>query len=294
MTTKGLLLAASIAIAAPGNAQVASPPPDTPAASTSNPAKPEKTVQGATPGRVALIERCQGHKFESVIVIDPAKKRTTRVKLCANPGSSDSDWVKTLQAAIVQIEQRDMPPEAKEKVIGALNSELAKFTPASPPVPITQGAPLMLGGVASAALIPPTERYETSILPPLPPRKVAANASTAPAPSRAVRPVRIDLKCLDRGQSGPGATCTYFEPDTILAIRAVEGLEVGGTLRFRRRGQAQGEVALAPMRAGQSTRVRLPGALCQGVVHTKVEIELLEPKSASAVSARLGPYDVRC
>lgn len=292
LTTKALLLAASIAIAAPGNAQVASPKPDAPA-SASKSAKPEKTVEGATPGRVAQIERCQGHKFESLIVIDPVKKRTTRVKLCANPGSSDADWVKTLQAAVVQIEQRDMPPAAKEKVIGELNSELAKFASASKPASIARGAPLVLGGDAGA-LIPPTERYETSVLPPLTPptRAAAASAAAGPLPPRP--PMRARLLCRERGQTGSGGTCDFIDPSTLLSVSAAEGLEKGGRLRFQGRGDARGEIALAPMRTGQSARIRLPDELCRGFGNTKVEIELLGPKSTDPVAARLGTYRLQC
>lgn len=283
-----LIAATSLLMMAPALAQdSAAPSPRT--------AAPEKVVEGATPDRVAQIERCQGHKFDSLVEIDPVRKRSTRVKLCANPGSSDADWVKTLEAAVAQIEQRDMPAAAKEKLVGDLRSEIAKFAKASKPAMPAQGAPFNLGGDAgtAGALISPTERYETSTLPPLPPRKVAPTATGAIA-SQATRPMSIQLKCLARRESGPGATCDFFDRNTVLAVRAVAGLEDGGLLRFRRRGEAAGEATLAPMQAGQSTRVGLPAELCRGVASSKVEIELLSPKSAGAVAARLGPFGLRC
>ena len=80
----------------------------------------------------------------------------------------------------------------------------------------------------------------------------------------------------------------------MLAISAVQGLENGGTLRFLRRGEARGEALLAPMKVGQSARVRLPADLCKGITYSKIEIELLAPKSTGAVAARLGPYGLRC
>lgn len=295
LITKGLLLAASIALAAPGNAQDAPASPDAAAAATAiDSAKAARVVEGDTPARVAQVERCQSHKFESLVEIDAVKKRTTRVKLCANRGSSDADWVKTLEAAVAQIEQRNMPPEAREKLIGQLRSEIARFAPPPKSAAITQGANLFGSGEAGAAssLIAPSERYETSILPQLPSRKVAsANAAVVSTPQR---PMRIRLKCLERGQVGAGGTCDFFVADTILVISAVEGLEEGGTLRFLRRGDPRGEVRLAPMQAGQSIRVRLPAELCHRVANSKVEIELLGPKSAGAVAARLGPFGLRC
>lgn len=286
LTSKWLLLAASIAIAPAINAQETS---------ASDAAKVEKTVEGATAGRVAQIERCQGQKFESVVEIDPLTKRSTRVKLCADPGSSDADWAKTLAAAVAQIEQRNMPAAAKDKLIGELNRELAKYAPAPKPAVITPGATLFMGGEggAGSGLIAPAERYETSKLPPIPPRKVAGAAgSVASAPP--AKPMTIRLKCLARGEPGGGATCDFFDRNTMLSVSAVQGLEDGGTLRFRRRGETQGEAPLGPMQVGQSTRVRLPAELCRGVSYSKVEIELLAPKSTGAVAARLGPYGLRC
>ena len=290
LTTKALLLAASMAIAAPLSAQQAAIPPEA--------ASDEKVVEGDTPDRVAQIERCQGHKFESRVEVDPVKKRSTRVKLCANPGASDADWVKTLEAAVVQIEQRDMPPEARQKLIGELRGEIAKFAATSKPAATEQAAnPFVTDPGAAASLAGASERYETSVLPPLPPPKSARTASAAIA-SKPQPPMRIVMTCLEQGQPGAGGSCDFLEQGTILAIRAVEGLEAGGTLRFRRKGDARGdvggEVALAPMQSGQSKRFRLPTELCRGIFRSKIEIELLGPKSAGAVAARFGPYKLRC
>ena len=291
LTTKALLLAASIAIAVPLSAQQAPAPSDAPAGTAD---KPENAVEGATPGRVAQVDRCQGHKFESRVEIDPVKKRSTRVKLCANPGASDADWVKTLEAAVVQIEQRNMPPEARQKLIGELQGEIARYPATSKPAAIAPGATLFVTDPGAAAtLAGPSERYETSVLPPLPAPKAARSANGA-VPSPSQRPMRIGLKCLERGQTGAGGTCDFLESSTILAIRAVEGVEDGGRLRFRRRGDERGEVTLAPMQAGQSTRIKLPAKLCWGIANSKVEIELLGPKSTGAVAMKFGPYYLRC
>ena len=71
-------------------------------------------------------------------------------------------------------------------------------------------------------------------------------------------------------------------------------MEKGSTLRFLRRGEPRGEVALAPLAAGKATRVRLPAEVCRGVAFTKVELELLAPGSKHGVSARAGPFEVKC
>lgn len=283
---KALLLAASMAIAAPSWAQQ---PPATPVAPV-----PDKLVEGDTPERVAQVASCQGHKFEARIEIDPVKKRSTSVKLCANPGASDADWVKTLEAAIVQIEQRNMPLEARQKLIGEMRVEIARFAAKSNPVAAVQATtPFVTDPGASISRAGTSERYETSVLPPLPPPKSARRASAA-ITSPPQRPMRVGLTCFERGQTGAGGTCNFLESTTIFSIRAVEGLEDGATVRFLRRGDVRREIALASMQAGQSTRVKLPAELCRGVSSTKVEIEFLRPKSTGAVAARLGPFGLIC
>lgn len=287
-----LIAAVTLLAVAPAWGQDGPPVPAGGAAPAAAEAAPdEKIVEGATADRVAQIETCQGHKFDSMVQIDPARNRSTRVKLCANPGSSDADWVKTLEAAIDQIELRDMPAAAKDKVIAELRGEIAKFAPAPKAAATAQAAPVYLSGDA-ASLSEPAERFETSVLPPLTPKVAAkANGAIAAVPQP---PMRIRIKCLERGESGPGGTCDFFVADTILAVTAVEGLEEGGTLRFRRKGDERGAVRLTPLQAGQSIRVRLPGELCKGVSSSRVEIELLHPKSTRAVAGRLGPFGLRC
>lgn len=296
MIAKALLLAGGMIFAAAGAAQPVSSDPAKP--KTEAPARPEKVVEGDTPDRVAQIERCQGHKFETSVEIDAVKRRSTRIKLCANPGSTDADWVKTLESAVVQIEQRAMPPEAKDKLIAELRGEIAKFAAVTKPVAVAPAAPVLLGGDSFARqLSEPPERYQTSVLPPLPAPRGAATATRATAASAAPpqRPMRISVKCLEQRQLGAVSTCNYFlDGDTILVISAVEGLEDGGIMRFVRRGDPRGEVALAPLAPGKSVRVRLPGELCRGVSSSKVEIELLPRKPGSVVAARLGPYGLRC
>ena len=294
LTTKMLLLAASLSIAAPLSAQLSTVLPDAPTATSSTPSSPETVVEGGTPDRVAQVERCQGHKFESLIEIDPVKKRTTRVKLCANPGASDADWVKTLEAAVAQIEQRDMPPEARQKLIGEMRIEISKYAATSNSAKTVPGVrPSVTDPKATVSLAGPSERFETSVLPPLHEPKAAGSANAAIAtPSK--RPMRIALKCLERGQTGTGETCDFLNASTILAVSAVEGVEGGGTLRFRRRGEVRGGVALAPMQPGQSTRVKLPAEVCWGVSNSRVEIVLLGPKSTGAVAVKFGPFYLRC
>lgn len=292
----GLLAAAAMIIAVPAIGQIVPDALSDLAVDAVALEAPDKVVEGATADRVARIEQCQGHKFDTMVQIDPVRKRSTRVKLCADPGASDGDWVKTLEAAIEQLEARDMPAEAKDKVIGELKQEIAKFAPAKSAANNSQAAASFVGNLGNVgSLTQPTERFETSTLPPLPPplpRKAASSAGAAAAtPGPAMR---FRVRCLARGESGAGSTCDFFDTGTTLAVSAVEGLEKGGTLRFRRKGEARGEVALAPLATGKSVRVRLPTELCRGVAFASVELELLAPGSRGLVADRAGPYEMKC
>lgn len=286
-----LLLATSVAFGGAGLAQVA---PE----SASGLSVPEPDVEGATPDRVATIAQCQGHKFDTMVQIDPARNRSTRVKLCAEPGASDGDWVKTLQAAIEQIEARDMPAAAKDKVIAELRQEMAKFATLSKPAAASPSTAAFAGNLGNlGSLDGPPERFETSIVPPLPPplpRKPAASATAGTAAAASTPAMRFRVKCLVRGERGSGGTCDFLETGTSLALSAVEGLEKGATLRFRRKGEARADVAIAPLAAGRTVRVSLPNALCRGVAFTRIELELLPPGSTGPVAARAGPYEMRC
>ncbi len=289
-----LLLAAGVAIAIPVSAQDATRPASPPAAG-------DNVVEGATADRVQQVERCSGHKFDSIVQIDPVRKRSTRVKLCANPGATDAEWVKTLEAAVVQIEQRAMPEEAKDKLIAELRAEIAKFAPARAARTQSQSADAFVGNLGGIGKLAPTnERYEVSTLPPLPaplPRKSATSLTAASGSGASALPpvpaIRFRVKCLARGETGAGATCDFFESGTVLALSAIDGLDKGATLRFRRKGEVRGEVPLAPLGAGQSVRVKLPADLCRGVSFTRIELEMLAPKS-TAIAGRAGPYEMRC
>lgn len=298
-----LSFAASFAIGIPATAQIVPVPIVAPATTT----QPDRKIEGATAERVARIEQCQGHKFDTRVEIDPVSRRTTRIRLCADPGASDADWVKTLRSAIAQIEQRAMPDAARQQVIAELRQEIVKFAPslnsnsASASAAIVPGAMLDLGREARArsALIEPVERFETSIVPPLPaplPRRVASvgTATTgAPAAPR-VAPMRFGIRCLSPGETGAGSTCDFLEAGTVLVLSAVDGMEKGSSLLFRRRGEARGQVEIAPLASGNAVRVRFPKEVCRGVANTRIELELLAPGSASAVAGRAGPYDIRC
>ncbi|MEO7814120.1 MAG: hypothetical protein ABIR87_01600 [Sphingomicrobium sp.] len=253
-----------------------------------------QTVEGATPDRVKLVEACGGHKFESLVEIDPVKHRSTRIKLCSKPGASDADWVKTLDSAILQIEQRNMPPAAKDRLIAELKIEMSNYAkPGLIAQGSTTGGPSIDFGkrpVIEAAPEPQVP-FQTSIVPPLPDIKVRRAAAISAAAS--IKPIRASVRCLERGESGKGSTCDYLGKNSVLVLTAIGGLDKGGSLRFLRKGEDQGSVEIDATPSGQSRRVALPSGICKGLAQSKVEILMLAPGSTSA-GGRLGPYALRC
>ena len=256
-----------------------------------------KTVEGATPDRVKLVDACGGHKFDSLIEFDPVKHRSTRVKLCSKPGASDADWVKTLNSAIVQIEDRNMPPTAKEKLLAELHVEVSKFAKPTDHEATTKGTSLTFGKSLLAEPTPePQVPFEVTSLPPLPDPKgfatrgssVAASAVVAP-----VKPIRASVRCLDRGQSGAGSTCDFLERDTQFALTLTDGLEKGATVEILRRGQTMSSVDLAASAPGQVRRLSLPPGICKGLTQSKIELLMMAPGTTS-VAARFGPYGLKC
>ena len=279
-------LAASLSVAVPLLAQSSTPPAD----------DPGKVVEGDTPDRVKLVNACEGHKFETLVEIDAVKHRSTRVKLCAKPGSTDADWVKTLHAAIDQFELRAMPAAARAQVIAELQVEAAKYDRAAPGA--NEGnrgvAALNLGkGSFSDTATEPEAPFQVTSLPPLPTPKGLASARSSGKAAKAAKPIRVTIKCLSRGESGKGQTCDFFDKNTLLVMTASVGLEAGGTMRFLRRGEDRGSVETGALASGETRRIPLPSDICKGISYSKVEIQLIADK-ASMPGATLGPYGLRC
>lgn len=249
-----------------------------------------------------LAQSCSARKFETTVEVTAnGKKGSRKLTLCGKEGQSDAEWTATLKDAAEKIAASKMSPAAKAQAIAALDAEIAKVEAASK---VAIAAPV---GVLPAADAPPladTPRY--SALPAIPPPPAAskpilaapASASgtaalaSAPAPASA----RLTIKCAERGERGDGHSCTFLERDTLLSIRADADLPDGATLRFIRRGDARGEVAVEPMKAGQIVRARLPAPLCAGVATSKAEIQIFAGAGGAKGSpaATLGPYGLRC
>ena len=69
--------------------------------------------------RARQMAQCAGHKFETYVIVDPAGKNAKRIRLCANPGASDADWVTTLKSAKAQVALQPFPEAAKDQLARA-------------------------------------------------------------------------------------------------------------------------------------------------------------------------------
>ena len=120
---------------------------------------------------------------------------------------------------------------------------------------------------------------------------MSATGGAAAAPALP-RP-QLTIRCGSRLDRRVVETCSSIEPDTVLLVRADESLPAGLSLRFLRRGDVRGEVALAQLAPGQSVRVNPPARLCVGVSQSRAEIQVLRGPASSVVDS-MGPYSLRC
>jgi hypothetical protein len=217
----------------------------------------------------AIVADCNARKFETSVEIEKdGEKRLTKMKLCAVGNEDDAAWVRTLRDAKAKIlAHPDISVESKMKIGAQIDAEIAK-----------------LQNGKAAAVSKPVEL-------PAPPAVIKPKVATSlPTSTPAAKP-QLTIRCLDSGETGEGSPCTFLQRDTRLAIRADGDLGGNIKLRFLRRGDPRGELALAGLRHGQSIRSRLPEQLCVGVSNSKIEIQVM---SSNQVVETLGPYKLLC
>lgn len=252
------------------------------------------TEEAQTTGSVAQpAVDCDARHFETSIEFEKdGEKRQTKLKLCPIKGEPPTNWAKTLGDAKARIAANpNITQESKTRIAAELDAEIVRvqsFQTADHALP--------------EALIPPATRApEYGTYAPLPAPSDAARPAPAlvagkqlsaavPPANPAVKP-RLTIKCLESGERGAGSDCFTLARTMRLAIQAGEDLGSDISLRFLRKGEIRGEIALAGMRQGQLIRYNLPPKLCLGVVNSNAEIQVL---SAKQVVETLGPYKLRC
>jgi hypothetical protein len=133
----------------------------------------------------------------------------------------------------------------------------------------------------------------------LPPLPTASNVAPpnllGPGGVLGVPPPRLTLRCALAGDEDRPSDCDTIDKDTVLVLRADEAFPRGVEMRFARHGDQRAELDLPALRQGQTAKLRLPKAVCKGVVRSRVEIQALGAGSAAGTEAgRIGEYDLRC
>ena len=258
-----------------------------------------------------LLQDCDAHKFETLVnsVVD-GKPHQSKVKLCGTKGQTDAAWVNTLKDAIAKVKANDkMPVEIRDQIASALDAEILRLgTSGVNMALVANSAPTIAmpaQGAAIASLAPRTTPGATRPLsqdygnmPPLPePKAVVATSLGIGSVLPSLPPPRMTLHCGSTDDPSIFESCGIMRTDTILLVRADEQIPTGTSLRFVRRDDPRGQVALAALRSGQTARIPLPHRVCDGVVRSEVQIEVLRKPSSSGaeqVVDTLGPYNLRC
>jgi hypothetical protein len=241
-------------------------------------AQEKKVVEPTDTTAAAIVADCNARKFETSVEIEKGgQKRLTKLRLCAAKDEDEVTWVKTLKDAKAKIAGHpDISADSKAKIAAELDAEIARLE--------TGGASIS----SSVPVQPPAPTAVASPSAPIAPATIAAPTSTL---AQSLTKPRLTVRCLEPGEHGDGQRCISLEHNTRLAIRADGDLISGASLRFLRRGDVRGEIALARMQQGQSVQLNLPPQLCAGVASSKVEIQIL---GSNQVVETLGPYMLRC
>lgn len=250
------------------------------------------------PAKASGPQDCDAHSFETTIQLQgpDGKPRSSKVKMCGTKGQSDAEWIHTLQDAVKKTSlSAQMPLAAKEQIIAAVNAEIARLTAGS----------LSLPGGVDIAKLPKSNSLRTAdaaplsrdfgALPPLPETAVAPPNLLGPGGALGVLPPRLTLRCALAGDEDRPTDCDTIDKDTVLVVRADEAFPRGVEMRFARHGDQRAELELPAMRLGQTATLRLPKAVCNGVVRSRVEIQALSAGApAGTIAGPIGEYDLRC
>jgi len=243
-----------------------------------------------------LAQDCEAHSFETTIRLSgpDGKERQSKVHMCGTKGQSDADWVKTLQDAVKKTAlSPQMPAAAKEQIIAAVNAEITRLSIPTLSLPagtdITKlpkpGAPTESVPLAreygSLGELPTASNVE-------PPHVLGPAAAIAPA-------AHVTMRCASAGDEDRPTDCDIIDRDTVMVLRADDAYPRGIEVRFLRHGDSRAALDLPALKQGQTANLRLPPAVCAGVVRSKVEIQALGANSPNGTAAgTVGEYDLRC
>lgn len=268
------------------------------AAASSGAAVKRKGAANAEPRAAAkpLAKDCEAHSFETTIQLTGADGllKQSKVRMCGTAGQSNAEWIRTLKDAQAKtLKNPAIPQAAREQIIAAVDAEIARLSMPALKLPAGTDISRLPKAAVNAPQVPLSHDYDE--LPPLP----TASSVEPPhilGPGGTFGPtLRLTLRCALVGDEGRPMDCDSIDRDTIMVIRAGEAFPGGLDVRFVRNGNSRAEVALPAMKSGQTASLRLPPAVCAGVVRSKIEIQALGASAPSGSPAgRVGEYDLRC
>lgn len=248
------------------------------------------------PAAPALAQNCEAHSFETTIQLSgpDGQPKQSKVRMCDTQGQSDADWIKTLKDAVKKTAlSPQMPAAAKEQIIAAVNAEIERLSRSTLALPEGADIAHLPKAAATAPEVPLSRDY--GALPELP------TASSVPPPNLigpgglVAPPARLTLRCALAGDEDRPETCDTIDRDTVLVVQADDAYPRGVAVRFVRHGDSRAELDLPAMKTGQTATMRLPPAVCAGVVRSRVEIQALGTNAPSGTPAgSVGEYDLRC
>lgn len=269
-------------------------------ATAANSAAPREKGPTVTPqlAGIPLAPDCAAHSFETTIQLKgpDGLPKQSKVHMCGTAGQSDADWIKTLQDAVTKTAAASgMPQAAKEQIIAAVNAEILRLNaPAALRLPNGPDISKLPKETAIGAPSAPLSRDFDS-LPPLP-----TASSVAPphllGPDGLLGPtLRLTLRCALAGDEDRPTDCDTIDRETVMVLRADEAFPNGLDVRFVRSGDPRAESTLPAMKPGQVAILRLPPAVCSGVVRSKLQIQAVGRNAPNGSPAgEIGEYDLRC
>lgn len=266
------------------------------AAAAAGGAVPKKGAKPIEPAAIARTLDCNAHRFETTIQLSgpDGKPQDKTVRMCGAKGETDSGWIATLKDAVKKTaESPKMPQGAKEQIIAAVNAEISRLS--HPGLNLPRGTNIATLPRSSGAKVPqaPIAR-DYSALPPLPTASTVEPPHLLGADGTIADAAHVSLSCAAVGDEDRPDRCATIDKDTVLVVRAEAAYPKGVAVRFLRHGDSRAEVDLPAMTPGETMKLRLPPAVCSGVVRSTLEIEALPAEGPGAVPGRVGEYDLRC
>lgn len=279
MTRFAMFCIAAAAMAVPGTAQepattpvIAAPPVGGPA--TAN-VRPEDAAR--------KVIQCEGEKF---VFAWGAGSNPTRVTLCSKKCASREETMAMLEEAAAKLEQStSISEDRRVALVQQIRGKIAEIKGEEAPEPVTS-APLAAGPVTVPGVTSLKPLVPTPVVPPALPAASAASSSVLLLPKP-----KLSFECYTPGDIGVGGPCVALNRETRLTVKAGEPIPAATSLRFIRNRDFKAEIAIGPMRKGQSKRLMIPRQVCGGVVDTEIEVQIA--RGNHVVDTR-GPYLMRC